>query len=128
MHNGLRLTVLTPAKTLLDVAGVDRVRLRLSDGAWISVYPRHASLVAETVAGPLQYRTADGEKAIDLAAGILEIAGDVVTVFAGGSASPDALEADASEDAVRFDRLTQTLLTTLQAQAGDVLEKSDDED
>ena len=54
----MRLTVLTPAETLLEVEGVKWVRVQLADGGGISIWPGHAPLLAETVAAELRY--ADG--------------------------------------------------------------------
>jgi len=51
----LRLTVLTPAETLLEVEGVKWVRVQLADGGGISIWPGHAPLLAETVAAALHY-------------------------------------------------------------------------
>lgn len=51
----MRLTVLTPAETLLEVEGVKWVRVQLADGGGISIWPGHAPLLAETVAAALCY-------------------------------------------------------------------------
>ena len=51
----MRLTVLTPAETLLEVEGVKWVRVQLADGGGISIWPGHAPLLAETVAAELRY-------------------------------------------------------------------------
>ena len=51
----MRLTVLTPAETLLEVEGVKWVRVQLADGGRISIWPGHAPLLAETVAAALRY-------------------------------------------------------------------------
>jgi len=82
----LRLTVLTPAKTLLNVEGVAWVQARLADGGGISIWPGHAPLLAETVTAPLRYAGGSGEHALDLAAGILQVDHDGVTVFTSGPA------------------------------------------
>jgi F0F1-type ATP synthase epsilon subunit len=118
----LRLVVLTPERTLLDVADVRKVRVLLADEAWLSVYPGHAPLLAETVAGSVAYVTDAGEDDIDLAEGIVRIEGGVVTLFTGGLAgAADMLHADAEDDALEFDRLAQVLMVTLGAHTGEVL-------
>jgi len=77
----LRLMVLTPAKTLLEVEEATWVQARLADGGGISVYPGHAPLLAETVTAPLRYADGSGEHALDLEAGILQVDRDGVTIF-----------------------------------------------
>jgi len=77
----LRLMVLTPARTLLEVEGVAWVQVRLSDGGPIGIYPGHAPLLAETVTAPLRYADEAGEHTLGLEAGILQVDRDGVTVF-----------------------------------------------
>jgi len=76
MLKPLRLTVLTPTETLLDVEGVAWVQSHLADGGGIGIYPGHAPLLAETVTAPLRYAGPSGEHTLDLEAGILQVDGD----------------------------------------------------
>ncbi len=136
----LRLTVLTPARTLLDAGNVAWVQARLADGGGIGVYPGHAPLLAETVTAPLRYADPAGEHTVDLEAGILEIRQGSVTVLTNGlardagTADVDRVSADIGPDRLpdrprsasdaseaRFDRLAQALLDTLGEQADEVL-------
>ena len=126
----LRLMVLTPAKTLLDVAEVAWVQVQLSDGGGIGIYPGHAPLLAETVTAPLRYADELGEHALDLEAGILQVEGDGVTIFTSGLAQTSKVSETARlsspkssevSDGARFDRLARALLTTLQAQPEEAL-------
>jgi F0F1-type ATP synthase epsilon subunit len=80
----LRLTVLTPAETLLDVEEVAWVQARLADGGGIGIYPRHAPLLAETVTAPLRYADSSGEHTLGVEAGILQVDGDGVTILTSG--------------------------------------------
>ena len=125
MPDPLRFQVLTPEKTLLDVAAVHSVRLLLADDAWLSVYPGHAPLLAETVAGPVSYVTPSGADEIALAEGILCIDGGVVTIFTGGlvdaPSTVHAVSSDKEDEVVEFDRLAQVLLMTLNAHSEGVL-------
>jgi len=125
----LRLTVLTPAETLLDVEGVAWVQAHLADGGGIGIYPGHAPLLAETVTALLRYAGPSGEHALDLEAGILQVNGDGVTVFTSGPVqTSEILEiSEVSEDA-RFDRLAQVLLSTMRKQPQGVLDVSNEEE
>jgi F0F1-type ATP synthase epsilon subunit len=122
MADLLRFSVLTPGKTLLDVAEVSKVRMKLADGAWLSLYPRHAPLLAETLPGPVTYTTGAGEQAISLSESILQVAENNVTLFTGGELAASlampgeaaALEAT-DTDATHFDRLARALMRSLQA-------------
>jgi F-type H+-transporting ATPase subunit epsilon len=126
----LRLLVLTPAKTLLDLAEVAWVQVQLSDGGGIGIYPGHAPLLAETVTAPLRYADELGEHALDLEAGILQVEGDGVTIFTSGLAQTSEVSETARlsspkssevSEGTRFDRLARALLTTLQAQPEEAL-------
>jgi F0F1-type ATP synthase epsilon subunit len=116
----LRLMVLTPAKTLLDVAQVAWVQVQLSDGGGIGIYPGHAPLLAETVTAPLRYADELGEHALGLEAGILQVERDGVTIFTSGPTQTSEVSktSEVSEGA-RFDRLARALLTALQTQPGE---------
>jgi F0F1-type ATP synthase epsilon subunit len=113
----LRLMVLTPAKTLLDVAEVAWVQVQLSDGGGIGIYPGHAPLLAETVTAPVRYADESGEHALDLEAGILQVELDGVTIFTSGTAqTSEVSETSEVSDGAHFDRLARALFTTLQTQ------------
>ena len=78
----LRLCVTTPGKILLDESGLDRVQVPLSDGGEIGILPRHASLLAATVEGPLRFFREADERRFMAPAGILRVQRNVVTIFA----------------------------------------------
>lgn len=119
MPNWLHLTILTPAKVLVDIAAVIKVRLKLADDMWLSIYPHHLPLIAETLVGPVTYTTTiEGETALPLAPGIVHIANNAVTLFTSGGAELQA-EMETASSAVtaqEFERLAQALFTTLGAQ------------
>lgn len=117
MGEPFRLTVLTPEQTLLDVHRVAWVQAQLADGGPIGVYPGHAPLLAETVAAPLRYKDPSGEHTLDLNAGILQVNGEGVTVFASAQVSKNRETLEVSRDDKRFDRLARELLGALGAQA-----------
>jgi F0F1-type ATP synthase epsilon subunit len=117
MIKPLRLMVLTPAETLLDVAEAAWLQVQLSDGGGIGIYPGHAPLLAETVAAPVRYADESGEHALDLEAGILQVERDGVTIFTSGLAqTSEVSETSEVSDGARFDRLARALFTTLQTQ------------
>jgi F0F1-type ATP synthase epsilon subunit len=117
MIKPLRLTVLTPAETLLDVGEAAWVQVQLSDGGGIGIYPGHAPLLAETVAAPVRYADESGEHALDLEAGILQVELEGVTIFTSGLAqTSEVSETSEVSDGAHFDRLARALFTTLQTQ------------
>jgi F-type H+-transporting ATPase subunit epsilon len=127
MKGSLRLMVLTPARTLLDVEGVARVQAQLADGGPIGIYPGHAPLLAETVPAPLRYADRSGEHALDLDAGILQVSDEGVTVLAGGSETAGVSKPlGGSEYDRRFDRLARELLTALDARPDRALDVNDE--
>jgi F0F1-type ATP synthase epsilon subunit len=125
----LHLQVLTPAERLLDVERTAWVRVQLADGGGISIYPGHAPLLAETVAGPLRYADGSSEHTFDVQAGILQINKEGVTIFTSGQTEGINTVTQKPERAEerRFDRLAQELLTRLESQTEEILETYDDE-
>ena len=60
------------------------MQARLTDGATIGIWPRHAPLIAETVEASVRYADAAGEHSIKLRAGILHVdAGGVIVLTPG---------------------------------------------
>ncbi len=116
MSTSLRLTVLTPDQVLLSVDAATRVRMKLADDAWLSVYPNHAPLIAEVLPGPVQYDTDAGSGELSIWGGILQVTEGQVTVLTSGhQRGPHAPETDAASDR-QFDRLARRLIMSLQAQ------------
>ncbi|MBN1811593.1 MAG: F0F1 ATP synthase subunit epsilon [Anaerolineae bacterium] len=124
MKKSFYLTVLTPEQVLLEAEEVTQVQAQLADGGPIGIYPGHAPLLAETVAAPLRYADASGEHVLDLGAGILQVNGEGVTVFAGRAKPCEGSEPSqgSEEDDRHFDRLAQELLAKLSAQPDGLLE------
>lgn len=113
MSQPLRLTVLTPVEVIWEVENVRWVQAQLADGGGIGIWPGHAPLLAETVTAPLRYADETGERTLDLAAGVLQIAAGAVTILtsgftdaAGTEESPHAIELPAEA----YGRLARTLL------------------
>jgi F0F1-type ATP synthase epsilon subunit len=79
----LGLRVITPIETIVKAEDVAWVRVTLADEGGLGIYPGHAPLLAETLAGALRYADAAGEHVVELSAGILSIQKDVVTVSIG---------------------------------------------
>jgi F0F1-type ATP synthase epsilon subunit len=83
----LRLAVLTPAETLVEVKEVKWVQAQLADGSGISIWPGHAPLLGETVSAPLRYADETGEHVLNLEAGILQVDRGGVTILTSGLAN-----------------------------------------
>ncbi len=90
----LRLVVLTPEESVLDVSGVRWVQAQLVDGGGIGIWPGHAPLLAETVAAPLRYADKSGEHALPLVGGILRATPGRVTIYTARTLPSDSEQAD----------------------------------
>jgi F0F1-type ATP synthase epsilon subunit len=128
MSKPLRLTVLTPAETLLDVGEVAWVQACLADGGGIGIYPGHAPLLAETVTAPLRYADPSGEHTREVEAGILQVDGSGVTILTSGLVQTSEVSQPSEVlEGTRFDRLAQALVSILEAQPGEVLDVDGEE-
>ena len=122
------LTVLTPVKKILEVRAVSRVQVRLADGLGLGIYPGHAPLLAETAPAPLFYTVGDEERELELEAGILHIlAADEIFLYVPGKLAGDVASQEGEPQEPRFERLAQTLLSTLDGQTAPAGEKRSDE-
>jgi F0F1-type ATP synthase epsilon subunit len=124
----MRLQILTPAETLLEVEETKWVHLRLADGTGLTVYPGHAPLLAETVTAPLRYVDESGEHAFDVEAGILEVDDQGVMVFTSGKPeAAESLRPSAVAEEKQFERLARELKEKLQTESERLLEGGLDE-
>jgi len=87
MANSLRLHVLAPEQTILEVESVGWVRLCLVNGERISIHPRHAPLAAETAYGELEYAQGGLTHRVLVGPALLRVQNDEVVLFAGIVAS-----------------------------------------
>jgi F0F1-type ATP synthase epsilon subunit len=120
MPDPLRLRVMTPTETLLDVSDATHVSIHLADGGSIGLRPGHASLLAETVAGKLIYFLAETEHSFEAQAGILFVEGGTVTIFTSGSGEYVVDD----PGSVRFDRLASELLNRIGPKSGNISENN----
>jgi F0F1-type ATP synthase epsilon subunit len=119
----MRLRVLTPAETLLEVEQTKWVQVRLSDGTGLSIYPGHAPLLAETVTAPLRYADETGERMLDVKAGIVQVENHDVSVFTRGEAEvAEAAEPLAVARERKFERLARELQDRLRREEEVLLE------
>ncbi len=108
MIRSLHLTVLLPDEVLVDQIDVAWVQVQLADGGGIGIYPGHAPLLAETVTAPLRYADNEGEHTLQLAAGILAVDTQGVTILTPGDKEVGA-EREATAEEARFQRLAAWL-------------------
>lgn len=124
----LHLEVLTPAAKLLDVAEAEWVHLRLADGTGLSIYPGHASLLAETVAAPLRYADQSGEQTFNIEAGILQVEDNNVMLFTRGELDAAEIGKPATVSSERrFERLARELHARLEAEPEILVERGGEE-
>ena len=123
MPSSLRLHVLTPVETLLQVEETRWVHVRLADGAGITIYPGHAPLLGETISGAIRYADARGEHEYDATRGILHVQGNHIRLFTGGESEPaEPGKPSTVAQARRFERLARELGIRLGQEEREILE------
>ena len=103
----LRLTVLTPSETVVNVEQIQWVHVNLAGAKALTVWPGHAPLLAETATDALRYADAAGTHTIDLPAGVLQVRESTVTLFLAGTLGEQPWPEGEDE---RFERLAETML------------------
>ena len=77
----MQLIISSPDGEVLNQSQVDWVNLKLSNGYPISIYPKHAPLIALTSACTLKYRIGDQVNEKRIPAGVLSVSGGQVKCF-----------------------------------------------
>ena len=103
----LTLRVLSPDGPLLEADRLLEVLVPLADGGPIGIRPRHASLIAETVSGPIRYQTETELFEVELLAGILSIRNNVVTILSAGEMAE--VETAPESTSNPYDKLVEVL-------------------
>jgi F0F1-type ATP synthase epsilon subunit len=107
----LRLVVWTPSQTLIDVEDVSWVHVVLANDKGLTLWPGHGPLLAETAIDALSYGDASGTHTSDLPSGIIEVDGNVVTLFLARTLEE---ETSAPEEGQRYERLAGEMLEALE--------------
>lgn len=105
----LRLTVLAPDATLLDVKEVTWVHVKLANNRGVTIWPAHAPLLAETLTGTVRYEDQSGAQRVEFPSGILQVRDNVVTLLVDRTAGDSALGREKTSTGP-LDRLSRTLL------------------
>jgi F0F1-type ATP synthase epsilon subunit len=112
----LRLVVWTPSERLIDAEQVEWVHLELVDDRTLTIWPRHAPLLAETAAGAVRYADLEGTHTVDLLSGVVHVRNDVVSLYLPGTLG-SAVGEDAQPikgEETGFERLARTMLRALE--------------
>jgi F0F1-type ATP synthase epsilon subunit len=113
----LTLQVLSPDGPLLEADRLLEVLVPLADGGPIGIRPKHASLIAETVSGPVRYQTNREIFEVELLAGILSIRDNVVTILSAGEMEEVETAPESTSDP--YNDLTQALETEREVRESD---------
>ena len=94
----MELIVLTPEATLLEIGGVERIRIPLTDGGSLGIHPGHHPLLAETREGRVEYGEEEYTESIQLRAGILRVAQNRATIYTSGWSGVSETQPDPAPD------------------------------
>ena len=95
----MNLNVVTAERETFS-GSVDYVTAPGADGE-LTVLPSHAALMTTLVPGEMRFATDDGEQAIFVTGGFMEVLADNVTVLADAAEREDEIDAARAEEAVR---------------------------
>ncbi len=94
----LTLTVVTAERTVIERDDVARLIVPTTEGQ-ITVLPSHAPLMASLAIGEMIAVTADGEQAMMVHGGFLQVASDQVSVLADAAEHADDIDEERAEAA-----------------------------
>lgn len=112
MQDGIHLTILTPVKKLVDVAGVDEIFFKTQDGS-ICIMPGYAPMVTGLDIGLVLYTENNRTGILRISGGIAQIQLDnVVTLFADAAEEASSIDlAKAQQSLQRAEALLATELS-----------------
>lgn len=111
MAKPLRLVVWTPSATVLDVEPVEWVHVELAGERSLTIWSGHLPMMGQTVPAALRYADGEGQHAIDLPPGIVQVDDGTVTMFLAG-------EDEGRGERRRFDRLAEALVASVVHERG----------
>ena len=79
MAYSLSLSVFSPDSSILEVAQVKSVRVRLKGDSWLSIYPGHAALIGEVLPGDLMYSAGELQARLALPSSIIKVSDNQIT-------------------------------------------------
>ena len=97
MANTIRLDIVTPERIVYAEA-VNMVIVRATDGD-LGVLPGHVPLIAGLEVWPVRVLTDEGEKAIAVSGGFIEVRPDKVTILAGSAEQAAEIDIDRARSA-----------------------------
>ncbi len=74
----LKLTVISPIRKVIDQMPVDSIRLGLSNGYPISIYPLHAPLIARIGHTELEYEQNGSRRSLSINDGVIRVFQDTI--------------------------------------------------
>jgi len=77
----VKLLILSPQETLLDLDDLQKVRVTLADGGSIGIHSGHHPLLAETITGIIEYGREFFTDRVGVQEGILRVEGDQVIIY-----------------------------------------------
>ncbi|MSP21582.1 MAG: ATP synthase F1 subunit epsilon [Dehalococcoidia bacterium] len=94
----LQITVVTAERTVLSRSDATRVIVPTTEGQ-ITLLPSHAPLMASVAIGELIIVSLDGQDAIAVHGGFLQIAKDTITILADAAEHADEIDEERTEAA-----------------------------
>ncbi len=95
---GLRLTVVTAERALLDESGIDFVSVPGSKGR-LGILPQHTPLLSTLEPGDLFYRLSGEEHHLAISGGFVQVAANHVTILADAAERADEIDEARAEEA-----------------------------
>lgn len=113
----LTLKVFTPNGLLYEFTELSTINVPLANGYPLGVLPGHAPLIAGTAQGKVRFSGNNKNGALSFHAGILSIRDNVIIIFTAGELG-ETNQSQAKEEDIKYNRLMETLVNTLQKQKG----------
>jgi F0F1-type ATP synthase epsilon subunit len=107
MEDELTLRILSPDGQVLEASQLQEVVVPLADGGPIGIRPKHAPLIAETVAGKVKILKPGESTEVELFSGLLTVRDNIVTILTTGEVEETNTQVYTATEAI--DQLTETL-------------------
>jgi F0F1-type ATP synthase epsilon subunit len=107
MEDELTLRILSPDGQVLESSRLQEVIVPLADGGPIGIRPKHAPLIAETVAGKVKILKPGEIVEVELFSGLLTVRDNIITILTTGELEEPNDQVGTAAEAI--DQLTEAL-------------------
>ena len=110
----MHVVIMTPMERLLESSDITKLRVMLDDGGWLSIYEKHAPIIAAVAPCEVQLEDGDGlSSRLAIDEGVLNLRDGKVTIYVNQTPTSDGAD-PIDMELETIDRLSGQLMQLLE--------------